>query len=255
MLIDWGNTNLKYHRLDALAEVVSGAQIGDAEIEYSPERLVTHSAEAGVSEVLVASVRSDEDNQKLLQTFSKRGITPFFAKTPRSFDDIQCGYDEPSSLGIDRWLTIIAACQVEQTIGIIDIGSAITLDIVRSNVHLGGHILPGERLLKNSLLNTANVHVQHGSEKMSQGFQLGHSTLECVDAGIEQMISGYLVNSINQAEQNYSVKSWFLTGGGGEYWSNWLIAYYGRESKFQFEHQPNLVFQGLAQVFMRKSIK
>lgn len=255
MLIDWGNTNQKYHQVDTLAEVIRGAQIGDAEIAHSHERLVTLSADAGVSEVLVASVRSDEDNQKLIQAFSKRGLTPFFAKTTRSFDDIRCGYDQPSSLGIDRWLTIIAACQTEQTVGIIDIGSAITLDIVRAKVHLGGHILPGERLVKNSLLNTANVQVQHRAPQNGTQFKIGQSTKECVDTGIEQMVAGYLVNSVNQAALNYGVKKWFLTGGGGEFWSEWLIKYIGSESQLRFEHKPNLVFQGLAQIFIPKFIK
>ncbi len=55
------------------------------------------------------------------------------------------GYRQPERLGVDRWMTLLAAR--EMAAGdciVIDAGSAITLDLLRADgQHLGGAILPG----------------------------------------------------------------------------------------------------------------
>jgi len=56
------------------------------------------------------------------------------------------GYDEPSALGADRWVNLIAASAAAggRDVIVADAGSAITLDAVRgSGEHLGGVILAG----------------------------------------------------------------------------------------------------------------
>jgi type III pantothenate kinase len=55
------------------------------------------------------------------------------------------GYNNPTSLGVDRWLALLgAAARVRQDAVIIDAGSAITIDLLRATgQHLGGAILPG----------------------------------------------------------------------------------------------------------------
>jgi len=260
LLIDWGNTWLKYHLVDNLSAFTGDEKALVSKTVSSPEvlleRIKNYQIEnITLSNVLVSSVRSSQDNQQLTQLLEKIGLTPVFAKTERALGDVQCGYIDYQLLGIDRWLTIIAASQKDRVIGIIDIGSAITLDIVKSRAHLGGHILPGETLLKNSLLKTANVKVGDKTKQALAEFELGRSTKECVDFGVEQMIGGYLITSINQANKNYKVKRWVITGGGGEYWSNWLKKFAAKESSFQIKHKPNLVFQGLVIYYTEKSKK
>ena len=58
---------------------------------------------------------------------------------------ITSAYREPESLGTDRWLGLIGASRlVQQDSIIIDLGSAITIDLLRADgQHLGGAILPG----------------------------------------------------------------------------------------------------------------
>lgn len=54
-------------------------------------------------------------------------------------------YQDYTQLGVDRWLTLLAAYAQSQTdVIIIDAGSAITIDLLsRKHSHLGGAILPG----------------------------------------------------------------------------------------------------------------
>ena len=62
------------------------------------------------------------------------------------------GYRQPERLGVDRWMTLLAAREMlPGDCVVIDAGSAITLDLLRADgQHLGGAILPG--------LNTSIEH-------------------------------------------------------------------------------------------------
>jgi len=255
LLIDWGNTRLKYLTVNELTEFADDKRSIKADTVSSPDDLITQIKVLDGKQVLISSVRSIEDNKQLQQRLEKTGYEAFFAKSAETNCDVQSGYHEPLLLGTDRWLTIIAASKMGQTVGIIDIGTTITLDIVNSRKHLGGQILPGESLLKNSLLNTANVKIRQGVKEVLNQFELGQSTVECVDFGVAQMIGGYLIASINQTSQNHQVGQWFITGGGGEYWSKWLLKTVTKEQASQISYKPNLVFQGLARYFIEKSIK
>jgi type III pantothenate kinase len=65
------------------------------------------------------------------------------------------GYRQPECLGVDRWMTLLAAREMlPGDCVIIDAGSAITLDLLRTDgQHLGGAILPG--------FNTSIDHFRH----------------------------------------------------------------------------------------------
>ena len=68
------------------------------------------------------------------------------------------------SLGVDRWLALLAAHRHAPTepLMVLDCGSAITLDLlVVGGRHLGGYIVPGLALMRSSLLSeTAGVAVE-----------------------------------------------------------------------------------------------
>ncbi len=67
------------------------------------------------------------------------------------------GYNDPSKLGIDRWLAILgAATQFKgQNLCVFNCGTAITMDIVTANgEHQGGLIFPGVQLLHRAVTNT-----------------------------------------------------------------------------------------------------
>ena len=71
------------------------------------------------------------------------------------------GYEEPGRLGVDRWMGALAGYQLAGGCCAVDCGSAITIDFVLpGGSHLGGFIIPGLRLMKESLkLGTRNVAI------------------------------------------------------------------------------------------------
>lgn len=71
-------------------------------------------------------------------------------------------YANPQSLGIDRWLALIAARQLtNKNVIIVDAGTALTIDILAADgLHKGGLILPGLNMMRDSLLVNTNMDLQ-----------------------------------------------------------------------------------------------
>ncbi|MHB0777263.1 type III pantothenate kinase [Halomonas sp. WWR20] len=98
---------------------------------------------------------------------------------------VTCGYEEPARLGVDRWMGALAGYQLTGGCCSVDCGSAITMDFVLpGGRHLGGYILPGLRLMKESLkLGTRNVAIDPDSEA-DELLAPGRNTIEAVNHGI-----------------------------------------------------------------------
>ncbi|MBI5450466.1 MAG: type III pantothenate kinase, partial [Gammaproteobacteria bacterium] len=64
---------------------------------------------------------------------------------------VTSGYQQPATLGVDRWLAMIAARDYGEEVCIYDCGTALTIDVLIQGRHQGGLIFPGSRLLQRSL--------------------------------------------------------------------------------------------------------
>lgn len=95
------------------------------------------------------------------------------------------GYHKPGTLGVDRWMGVLAGYRLSQGCVVVDCGSAITIDVVLpGGEHLGGYIVPGIRLMKESLkLNTRNVLIDPDSEPAMLR-EPGRKTLDAVGHGV-----------------------------------------------------------------------
>ncbi|MET1257273.1 type III pantothenate kinase [Aliikangiella maris] len=257
LLIDWGNTNLKYIVSDSLCSKV--LQSKPVERLTQIESLIEQLSAQPIHQVLVSSVRSDEENLRLKQlllshlqlisdvTVEDNNSRIYFAQTSYQACGVKCAYAEPSLLGIDRWLSIIAANQRQQNIALISVGTALTLDVLTPDIHLGGHILPGRELMFQSLLHTdrvrAHSELEHGV-KDPRVLLLGKSTTECVHLGIDAIFWAYLSESIDKLQNQYNIQEYLITGGGGEYWLNQLLT-----KNITIEYRATLVFEGLALLY------
>ena len=110
-----------------------------------------------------------------------------------------------TGLGIDR----IAACKGIEDGIIVDAGSAITVDIVQNNIHLGGYIMPGIasyiatfRAISPALKHELNLSVDLGA--------LPQNTRDAMSFGVVKS----LVLTIQDSCKN---KRLFFTGGDGKY--------------------------------------
>ncbi len=114
----------------------------------------------------------------------KWGIVPEFAQSSSCHAGVTNAYAScPESLGVDRWLGLLAARRLGKDVCVVDCGSAITLDVLRaSGRHEGGYILPGLDMMARALLQeTGRVRFE---EVGPPSVLLGKNTAEAVTHGV-----------------------------------------------------------------------
>ena len=182
----------------------------------------------------VASAQAESDMTRML--LEKWGVQPWYARTRGESNGLVNSYTDPTRMGVDRWLAMLAAREiVEGRVCVVDAGSALTIDIVDENgLHEGGYIIPGPELMERALLlDTDRVRFE---EDVAYGLSPGKSTAEAVRHGIAIAQAGAVLLVLNQMK--ITDDKLLTCGGGGE-------ALYALLSS-RGQNQPDLVFEGLA---------
>ena len=128
-------------------------------------------------------------------------------KNPKSIDlSKKVKFNTPyEGLGIDR----IMACKTISDGVVVDAGSAITIDIMSSNLHLGGYILPG--------MATLNKSYSEISEKLKYDFNTALDS-NIIPTNTREAISygaiGMILTMIAKVAKNQKI---YFTGGDGVY--------------------------------------
>ncbi len=157
------------------------------------------------------------------QSFKKYNLLePYF-----DFDTSYVG------LGIDR----VAACYIIEDGLVVDAGSAITLDIMSANVHLGGFILPGI----SAQLNTLRQISSRLSVSLRSSIDLNMLPQDTNTAASYGIISSIVL----LIEHNHKGKKIYFTGGDGPYLSR-----YFPESIYN----KALIFDGLKKVIQENKL-
>jgi len=141
--------------------------------------------EIAPDQVLIASVAHHDITEELrLWCMTRWNLGLREIKSEHQAFGVTNGYTDPTQLGVDRWLTLIAAHrQSSAPACIVDCGTAITVDVTgRDGMHLGGLILPGFKMMSDSLV--AGTSIQTTVSDLPGGF-LGRNTGQAVSlAGI-----------------------------------------------------------------------
>jgi type III pantothenate kinase len=117
----------------------------------------------------------------------------------KQFGRLTLSYDDPSKLGVDRFLAMLGA--LERFPGIpllvIDAGSAVTFDVLDSKgLHQGGLIMPGIKALRESFAKFSTGDLSLASSALK------NNTKEAWRSGTHAM----LVSAINSQIQNFELK-------------------------------------------------
>jgi type III pantothenate kinase len=101
-----------------------------------------------ITQIIVASVVPRADHNLTVLCEKYFGITPLFAGQGKAAWRFEIDVDQPSSLGADRALNILAAHhRYGGDLIIVDFGTATTFDVMdRDGAYLGGVIAPGINL-------------------------------------------------------------------------------------------------------------
>ena len=108
-------------------------------------------------------------------------------------------------LGVDRVMSCLA---IEDGV-IIDAGSAITVDIIQNNMHLGGYILPGIEKFRKSYKNISSKLDKQLNLNIDLNL-LPQNTMDAISYGI-------IASIVNLLKQSVKNKKIFFTGGDGAF--------------------------------------
>lgn len=234
--IDAGNTRIKWRLSKDGALVDRGVVDGLAGLGTAVD--VTA---ARIDRVRVASVRDDAfDNALMDLARTGWGAEAEFAVVSASCAGVVNAYEDPSRMGIDRWLAMLAA--FNDTGGhccVVDCGSAITVDLVADDGrHEGGYIVPGLSMQRAMLgKSTGRIILSDSPDWTSLGPGIG--TEAAVSHGVLLMVVTWLAHDerVRQASRQGSL---LLTGGDVHVLAPWLAA-----EGLHWREPADLVLDGL----------
>jgi len=150
-------------------------------------------------------------------------------------------YPDPSQMGVDRWLVLLAAkVSGAGPRAVIDCGTAITVDAMNAEgQHLGGLILPGLKMMRDSIYSDTDGVAKTDESKTVPGMLFANNTSTAVDVGCHYAIVAFIERVIADMDKEISADlTCLLTGGDAEEVLPLLSV--------KVEHQELLVLQGLA---------
>jgi type III pantothenate kinase len=239
LLVDIGNSRVKWATLDKTGLSDSQSFLrAKTGIKASLNKAWKHLSD--IDAVYVANVGGDKLAQQLSEWVQKSwDLTPQFVTSEKKRFGVINAYDEPEKLGIDRWLSLIAARQhARQAQCVIDCGTAMTIDIVsKTGQHQGGMILPGLSLMRSSLAANTDALTEDLGEKEFN--TLATNTFSAIHAGTLYSVSATLERIINDLKQSFNDQVRFIiTGGDAEQLLPLLPD--------DINHYPDIVLRGLA---------
>ncbi len=160
--------------------------------------------------LIISSVKKIDD--KVIKNFKK------YAKNTIILDNniklpIKNNYKNKNTLGYDRIAAAIGAWCLSQSKNnlIIDIGTAITIDIVIDNVFLGGNISPGIDIRYKGLNNfTDKLPLLNNRENI---YLYGDTTQTSIISGVINGITYEIQGAIDNFTKKFKNINTFITGG------------------------------------------
>lgn len=209
-LFDLGNTRLKCAPLNddgtiggivALDHLDGG--IADAMARALPARIeVAH----------LASVASTETTVEVLDALVSRCRRISRARTQARMDGVRIAYARPDKLGVDRFLTLLAARARGGAALVCGVGTALTVDLLDADgLHHGGRIAPSPRVMRDALQARARQLVPDGGTYS----EFAADTADGLVSGCEGAAIALVERSLAEATQRLGAPPTLYVHGGG----------------------------------------
>jgi len=209
--IDIGNSNAKWRHEGKYFEVPTNK----LNLEDLPD-----SSKIWVSNVSSSFVIKKKSNISLVES-------------QKIYKSLINSYEEPSMLGSDRWLAMIASYETDpgKDFIVVDIGTAITIDlVVSSGMHQGGVIFPGLSKVRETFANFL-------ASKEINNCEVAQSTNGAWSVGTFDLIVNGVNQKVHELKQKIPDSKIFITGGGYKEIKKFI--------DFPHDYHKNLVLDGL----------
>ncbi len=212
LLLDLGNTRLKWRLQDGEAVTAEGAHAhADEDFSAALEALGMMSDGAGA---WLASVAAPAVMERVVRTLSSQlPAPPQQVRVTQDVAGLRLAYADPAQLGADRWLAMLAAMHALRGPRVIALaGTALTLDAVdAAGRHLGGLIVPG-LALQRSVLTAGPLFLTDAAETAPTLF--ADSTAAAVNSGPPYSLAALIERFTAAVQQRCGVAPGLLISGG-----------------------------------------
>jgi type III pantothenate kinase len=213
LLIDIGNTKTKW-------------MLRDHHGIYKYDSFLTEDIDqdhfefdVAIKKILISNVAGFEKEAILKIKFKKFSCPVEFIKPQKKYKYLLNGYQEPTTLGADRWLSALSVSHdIKKTAVIASVGTAVTIDYLSfdekkaQHIFEGGVILPGLHLTKNALANnTADLKSSEGVVQM-----LPINTANAIESGFVLSVLGNIKSLFDLASSESQDVMIILSGGDAE---------------------------------------
>lgn len=249
LLIDVGNTRVKWA---ALTEHLAPASAAPHQ-NWTRDDICRHVLDPleKPTRVLIANVAGDALGALFADALQAHwSIAPEFIHSTREIAGVRNGYENPAQLGVDRWLTAIAAYRLERrAVCVANVGTALTVDCVDARGrHLGGIIVPGPELMMEALYRDtreiakrAQAHAQGVPKSPHPAGVFATNTREAVNQGIAHALAAVVERARADLEARSGAQAALLVGGGA-------ASRIAAALRVPFRQVPDLVLRGLAEL-------
>jgi type III pantothenate kinase len=237
LLIDIGNTSLKWATWSAgeLGEMRSVRHHGGVPIDLHAAWEVLDPPER----ILASNVGGETIGAALRRVCRSRwGRESQFVRTLASSHGVTVAYERPESLGVDRWLAMLAARRLTRGPAlIVDAGTAVTYDLLDADGrHRGGLILPGIEMMRDSLLSGTRIPRVDAADTPALW---ATATAGAIAAGPVQAVAALAGRLADRLQALIQAEATVIVTGGD---AKRVLPALDRPSRCE----PSLVLQGLA---------
>jgi type III pantothenate kinase len=213
LLIDIGNTKTKW-------------MLRDQRKIYQEDSFLTEDIDQDnfifndkIQKIFISNVAGFEKEAILKIKLKKFSCPIEFIKPQKKWKHLLNGYQDSSSLGVDRWLSALSISNsIQKSTVIVSVGTAVTIDYLSFDkkehqyTFEGGVILPGLHLTKNALSqNTAQLKNDEGAFQMP-----AINTANAIQSGFILSVLGNLKSFYDLAWSKSKDVNILLSGGDAE---------------------------------------
>lgn len=211
LVLDIGNTNIKWGRFDESGCVDNGVSDGSVleTIHEIDTDGVTHCMVAGSGAFDIVEIVGALEGVHVLEM------------TPATMIPLEMKYETPETLGDDRLANAVAGATMHpgRNVLVIDVGTCVTYDIVTArNEYVGGGISPGLQMRAKALHNFTEKLPLIEPERTDM--VVGRSTNESMAVGTYTAMVQEIRGMIDLFEGQYLELRICLTGGDAHHFEN-----------------------------------
>lgn len=243
VLVDVGNTRIKWAQLTLGGTLAGQGSAAHRESLDTAMAALAAALPTGTTRIVVANVAGERIAEPLRALAAQRGTALDFVAVSAERLGVRCAYQDPSRLGVDRWVGVLAAYRRARGAAcVVGAGTAVTFDAVdAAGRHLGGLILPGARLFAAALdRHTSDIGATTAHGAVPRGLDLlGRDTDSAVAHGAWLALAAAVDRAVaTVARELPAAPAVYVTGGDAATLGGWLAT--------KTEERADLVLEGLA---------